>query len=177
MRSMNTPTIRLLTPPDAAAYLALRVRAMQEYADAFTSSYEEETHRSTAWAEQRLTPDVQRPHDFFMGAFCDGVLSGVVGLNGRYRLKERHNATVVGMAVATASQGQGLGRMLMQALLAQAHTLPGLVQLDLTVTEGNAPAQQLYKSLGFQVVGVHPRAICVDGRYHAKVHMVLSLTR
>jgi RimJ/RimL family protein N-acetyltransferase len=174
---MSAPTIRLLTPSDAVVYRALRLRSMQEYPDAFTSSYEEDLYRTTAWAEQRLTPDVQRPHDFFMGAFCDGVLSGVVGLNGRYRLKERHNATVVGMAVATASQGQGLGRKLMQALLVQAHTLPGLVQLDLTVTEGNAPAQHLYENLGFQVVGVHPRAICVDGRYHAKVHMVLSLTR
>ena len=173
---MNTPTTRLLAPLDAAVYSALRLRAMQEYPDAFTSSYEEESHRTTTWAEQRLTPDAQRPHDFFVGAFCDDVLSGVVGLQGRYRSKERHNATVVGMAVATAAQGQGLGRLLMQALLAQARTLPALVQLDLTVTEGNAPAQHLYESLGFQTVGVFPRAICVGGAYHAKVHMVLRLT-
>jgi ribosomal protein S18 acetylase RimI-like enzyme len=173
---MNTPTTRLLAPLDAAVYSALRLRAMQEYPDAFTSSYEEESHRTTTWAEQRLTPDAQRPHDFFVGAFCDDVLSGVVGLQGRYRSKEHHNATVVGMAVATAAQGQGLGRLLMQALLAQARTLPALVQLDLTVTEGNAPAQHLYESLGFQTVGVFPRAICVGGAYHAKVHMVLRLT-
>ncbi len=174
---MNAPTIRTLTPHDAAAYLALRVRAMQDYPEAFTSSYAEESHRTTAWAAQRLTPDAERPHDFFLGAFCGGVQAGVVGLNGRYRLKERHNATVVGMAVATASQGQGLGRMLMQALIANARTMPGLVQLDLTVTEGNTPAHDLYKSLGFQSVGVFPRAICVGGAYHAKVHMVLDLAR
>lgn len=173
---MNAPTIRLLTPHDAATYLALRVRTMQEYPDAFTSSYEEESHRTTAWAAQRLTPDAERPHDFFLGAFCEGVHVGVVGLNGRYRLKERHNATVVGMAVATASQGQGLGRLLMQVLIASARTMPGLVQLDLTVTEGNAPAERLYESLGFQTVGVFPRAICVGGAYHAKVHRVLRLT-
>jgi ribosomal protein S18 acetylase RimI-like enzyme len=175
MAGMNTPTIRLLAPYDAAVYRALRLRAMQEYPDAFTSDYDEESNRTIAWAEQRLTPDARRPHDFFIGAFCDGVLSGVVGLQGRYRAKERHNATVVGMAVVTASQGQGLGRLLLQALLAQARTLPALVQLDLTVTEGNAAAQRLYEDLGFKVVGVFPRAICVNGAYHAKVHMVLSL--
>jgi ribosomal protein S18 acetylase RimI-like enzyme len=74
----------------------------------------------------------------------------MVGLQGRYRPKERHNATVVGMFVAPEAGGRGLGLALMHDLLARARALPGLTQLDLTVTEGNDTAQRLYARCGFK---------------------------
>ena len=66
--------IRLLAPDDAAAYRALRLRALREHPDAFTSSFEEEDVRPPGWSETRLRPDPARPHDFFLGAFVQGVL-------------------------------------------------------------------------------------------------------
>jgi ribosomal protein S18 acetylase RimI-like enzyme len=175
MQGMNQPHIRLLTALDADSYLALRLCGLNDHPEAFTSSYAEELQRSTAWAVKRLALDAARPHDFFLGAFMGDALCGVVGLQGRYRTKERHNATVVGMVVAPQVRGRGVGRALMDALLQKAATLPELVQLDLTVTEGNPAAQRLYEHCGFQTFGVHQRAICVAGVYHAKVHMALQL--
>ena len=104
-----------------------------------------------------------------------GQLQGLVGLQGRYRPKERHNATVVGLFVAPEAGGRGLGRALMTELLSCARARPELLQLDLTVTEGNATAQALYDSLGFTVYGVLPSAVRVDGRDYAKIHMVCRL--
>jgi ribosomal protein S18 acetylase RimI-like enzyme len=167
--------IRLLVPDDAVAYRALRLRALREHPDAFTSSFEEEDVRPPGWSETRLRPDPARPHDFFLGAFVQGVLVGMVGLQGRYRAKERHNASVVGMFVAPEAGGLGLGRALMQELLGRARALPALEQLDLTVTQGNDRAQALYAHWGFTVFGVLPNAIQVDGRPFAKIHMVLPL--
>lgn len=170
-----TVTLRLLAPDDAPAYRALRLRALTEHPEAFTSSAEDEAEKPLAWSVQRLGADAARPHDFFIGAFRGGLLVGMVGLQGQYRPKERHNATVVGLYVAPEAAGQGLGWALMQALLARARALPGLAQLDLTVTEGSPKAQGLYARCGFAVWGVLPRAIRVAGRDHAKVHLALAL--
>ncbi len=168
-------SIRLLDPRDAQAYRALRCATLRDHPEAFTSSFEDELQRPPGWAEQRLEANPAKPHDFFLGALRDGVLVGMVGLEGRYRTKERHNATVLGMMVAPEARSQGVGAALMQALLARARHMPGLEQLDLTVTEGNRSAQQLYERCGFVIYGVLKRAIQVDGHYHAKVQMALLL--
>jgi len=167
--------VRRLGPADAPAYHALRLRGLAEYPLAFTSSAEEEAAKPLDGSVQRLSDAPQRPNDLFLGAFLAGQLQGLVGLQGRYRPKERHNATVVGLFVAPEVGGRGLGRALMNELLCCARARPELLQLDLTVTEGNAAAQALYASLGFTVYGVLPSAVRVAGRDYAKVHMVCRL--
>jgi len=167
--------VRHLGVADAPAYRALRLRGLAEYPLAFTSSADEEAARPLDWSVQRLTDSPLRPNDLFLGAFVGDQLQGLVGLQGRYRLKERHNATVVGLFVAPEAGARGLGRALMVELLNGARARPELLQLDLTVTEGNTGAQALYASLGFTVCGVLPRAVRVDGRDYAKIHMVCQL--
>ncbi len=171
----GAPPVRRLRVADAAVYQALRLRALREHPEAFTSSFEQEQARPLAWAEARLRDDPLRPHDFFLGAFSGETLAGIVGLQGRYRPKERHNATVVGMYVAPERAGRGLGRALMNELLARARGLADLAQLDLTVTEGNDAAQTLYARCGFTVFGRQPNAIRLDGREFAKLHLLLRL--
>ncbi len=53
------------------------------------------------------------------------------------------------VGVDGAYRGQGLGRRLMLAGLAQLRRMPGLRQVNLTVALGNDPAMRLYDSLGF----------------------------
>jgi len=55
--------------------------------------------------------------------------------------------------------------------LAHAAERPGLRVLTLTVTQGNAPAELLYRSVGFKEFGVEPMAIRGSAGYLAKVHM------
>ena len=168
-------TVRRLGPDDAARYQALRLRGLEEHPEAFTSSAQEERARPLQWAQDRLRAAPERPHDFFLGAFRAETLLGIVGLQGRYRPKERHNATVVGMYVVPEVSGQGVGRALMQALLHEAAQLPGLEQIDLTVTEGNDAARTLYARSGFVEWGRLPRAVRIGQQYLAKVHMARSL--
>jgi RimJ/RimL family protein N-acetyltransferase len=63
----------------------------------------------------------------------------------------------------------------MQALLREAALLPGLEQLDLTVTEGNDAARTLYARSGFVEWGRLPRAVRIGQQYLAKVHMARPL--
>ena len=51
----------------------------------------------------------------------------------------------------------------------------GLRVLQLEVTQGNAPAEQLYQSLGFESFGVEPLAVWTPEGYRSKVHMWLDL--
>ncbi|HYF19681.1 MAG TPA: GNAT family N-acetyltransferase [Ramlibacter sp.] len=160
--------LRRLTPADAVAYRELRLRALHEHPEAFTSSWDEDRHLALAASEQRLASQA------FWGAWEGGVLVGMVGLERRLRAKERHKGTVVGMYVPPGYAGRGVGMALLQALLAQARA-EGLRHLVLTVSEGNDAAQRLYERAGFRAFGIEPRAVLVGGRFLGKVHLQLAL--
>ena len=160
--------VRMLGPADATLYRSLRLRALREHPDAFTSSYAEDREQPVEAAAQRLAA-----HPFW-GAYRHAELYGFVGLERELRAKNRHKATVMGMYVAPEAAGQGVARALLDALLAHARA-NGVESLVLTVTEGNERAQRLYASAGFRSFGIEPDAIRVAGRSHAKNHMHLNL--
>ncbi len=160
--------VRMLGPADATLYRSLRLRALREHPDAFTSSYAEERERPVEAAAQRLA------NHAFWGAYRHAELWGMVGLEREPRARNRHKASVMGMYVAPEARGQGVGRALLDALLRHAR-VNGVESLVLTVTEGNTAAQRLYEALGFRSFGVEPDAVRVDGRSHAKNHMHLDL--
>lgn len=160
--------VRMLGPADAMLYRALRLRALREHPDAFTSSYEEDRGQPVEAAAQRLAAHA------FWGAYQHAELYGFVGLEREARPKNRHKGTVMGMYVAPEIGGQGVGRALLKALVAHARA-NGLESLVLTVTDGNERALRLYRSAGFRSFGIEPDAIRVAGRAHAKNHMHLDL--
>lgn len=170
-RSAPCPDVRRLGAGDAAAYRDLRLRALREHPEAFTSDAEAEQAKPLAWSAERLA----EPHNAFWGGFdTGGAIVGMVGLERGRRPKEAHKGTVVGMYVAPACAGQGLGGALLAALLQQARHWR-LSLLVLTVTAGNASAVRVYERVGFRAFGTEPRAVRVDGRYHGKIHMSLEL--
>ena len=163
--------VRILTRADAPAFRALRLRALKEHPDAFTSSFEEDVDKPLSASEQRIAGD----GNVFWGAFVDDPLCGMIGLVREARAKNRHSADVVAMYVAPEFGRRGLGRALLSALIDHAREVAKLEQLVLTVTRGNRAAAQLYEAAGFQTFGVEPRAIKVNDDYHDKQHMILFL--
>ena len=163
--------IRRLVPSDASAYRTLRLRALWEFPQAFTSSYEEDEKVPLEDSEKRLARADQR----FWGAFDGDELCGMVGLACQKRAKNRHKATVVGMYVAQEQTGRGIGWSLMQSVIEDARR-GGLELLVLTVTQHEGGAMRLYERAGFRSFGIEPNAIKVDGRAYAKNHMYLELS-
>src|SRR5437870_1677193 len=108
--------IRRLGPDDAPAYRALRMRALWEFPEAFTSSWEEDEKQPIEVWEVRLAGE----HSLFWGAFDEGQLCGMVGLERERRAKNSHKATVIGMYVSQEYFGTGMGRALIDALIAEA---------------------------------------------------------
>lgn len=164
--------VRRLSPGDGPAYRALRLRALREHPDAFTSSYEEDVQQPLQVSFTRLAS----PLYSFWGAFQGEELYGMVGLERELRSKNRHKGTVIAMYVTPEVTGQGVGRALLQALLAHARS-EGVQSLVLTVTEGNAHARRLYTGAGFRSFGIEPDAIRIAGQSFAKNHMHLDLNQ
>ncbi|HEX2546130.1 MAG TPA: GNAT family N-acetyltransferase [Ramlibacter sp.] len=159
--------VRRLGPADAHLYRSLRLRALREHPDAFTSSFEQDSRQPVEAAAARLAGHA------FWGAYEASELYGFVGLERESRAKNHHKATVLAMYVAPEVAGHGVGRALLQALLAHARS-EGIRSLVLTVTADNAPAVRLYEAAGFRSFGIEPDAIRVDGRSFAKNHMHLD---
>jgi ribosomal protein S18 acetylase RimI-like enzyme len=163
--------VRRLTPEDAAAYRALRLRSFRDHPEAFTTSYEELEGQSVEETVKRMSAS----HLKFWGAFDGGELLGYVGLDREARAKCRHKTKLVGMYVRPECAGRGIGRALVDVALADARA-DGLELVVLTVTDGNAKATQLYERCGFRSFGVEPHAIKVDGVAYGKNHMYLLLS-
>ena len=161
--------LRRLVLADAAPYRALRLRALREHADAFTSSFEEEELRPLSYTEGRLGGS-----DKLWGAFADGTLAGMVGLSFESRAKNRHKATLVSMYVAPEYAGRGIGLALVEIVLRDARA-SGVSRVILTVTDGNQAAMALYQKAGFRAFGTEPDAIRVNGRSYGKTHMTISV--
>ncbi|MER6297966.1 GNAT family N-acetyltransferase [Kitasatospora sp. NPDC001539] len=168
-------TVRRLGVADAGPYRAFRLTALEETPGAFTSGHAEERGKPLADTVRRLAEAEAGP-GALLGAFDDGgTLLGTAGLRVHPRAQERHKATLYGMAVARAAGGRGIGRALVERVLTIAAADGRLRQVLLTVSEGNEPALRLYTACGFEVWGREPRAVLVDGREVAKLHMVRLL--
>lgn len=166
--------IRRLAPSDAATYRALMLDAYALHPDAFTASVDERAPLPLAWWASRVKPgdDVD---ELFHGAFDDATLLGVAGLRFETRPKTRHKGTLLGMYVDSRATGHGIGRRLVGAVLDAARARAGVRVVQLTVSEGNAPAQALYARCGFVAFGVEPFGITSDDGFVSKVHMWIDL--
>ena len=170
---MIAVTIRRLVPADLAAYKALRDAMLAAHPESFSSDPAPERAPDSYLARLGL----ERPEggEFTLGAWQLGQLVGAVSCERDPRTKVRHIGHVIGMMVRGETQGAGIGRALLDACITEARAADGLVMLTLTVTAGNAAAVHLYERAGFVRYGRLPRAIVVDGVYHAKDQMTLDL--
>ena len=170
---MAQVAVRRLVPADLAAYKDLRDTVLTAHPEAFTSdAAPERSHESYL---SRLGLDSADGGEFTLGAWEGDRLVGAVSCERDARKKVHHIGHVIGMMVHCDRQGLGIGRTLIDACIAEARVARGLLMLTLTVTAGNASAVRVYERAGFTRYGRLERAICVDGVYHPKDHMTLSL--
>ncbi len=166
--------IERLSPACATEYRALMLEAYAAHPEAFTSSMVERAGLPLAWWEARLSAE-PAAHEIVLGALQDDEIAGVVGLSFEQREKVRHKVTLFGMHVRPRWRRRGLGRQLVLAALKHARERPGVIVIQLTVTEGNGPAEALYESCGFVRFGVEPLAVAVGSQYLSKLHLWRSV--
>lgn len=85
-----------------------------------------------------------------------------------------HVRQILGFLVAGEARGQGVGRQLIRAVVAEAGR-QGARRLTLRVLGHNTPARKLYEAEGFVIEGVLPEEFFLDGVYVDDVLMGRSL--
>lgn len=161
--------IRRLSSADTGIFLPLRVEALLAEPFSFGSSPESDRGGDPDFVAQLLAS----PDQAIIGAFVADALLGSVGIYRDKSPKGAHRAHIWGMYVRKSVRRQGAGRRLMRAALQFARQLSGVRQVQLSVSDRAPEAAALYRSLGFEVWGVEPAALCVDGQFAAEEHMVL----
>lgn len=113
---------------------------------------EDELFGSQAWTEQMLRDELADPATrWYVVAEQAGEVVGYAGL-----AVFGDEAHVMTIGTTLDRQGQGIGRRLLRALLAEAERR-GAVRVILEVRVDNASAIGLYESEGFETVGVRKR--------------------
>jgi [ribosomal protein S18]-alanine N-acetyltransferase len=113
---------------------------------------------ATFWSELAGVPETRH----YVVIEADGELIGYAGL-----FATRHTADVQTVAVAASRQGEGLGALLLTALLDEAQRR-GAGEVLLEVRADNETAARLYSRFGFERIGVR-RGYYQPGRVDAIV--------
>ncbi|MGO9079051.1 MAG: ribosomal protein S18-alanine N-acetyltransferase [Streptosporangiaceae bacterium] len=110
---------------------------------------EDELFGAEAWSRQMLADELrQQPATRHYLVVDDGALAGYAGL-----LAAGHQADVLTLAVAAGRWGQGIGSVLLTALLGEA-ARRGCTEMFLEVRADNDRAQRLYRRYGFEQIGI-----------------------
>lgn len=132
--------MRRYHPDDHARAMALHVAAMQS-----VDAYKGKGH----WDDD--LGDIDRAYLRGGGEFLVALLEGeIVGMGG-YRRLDKTTAEIKRMRVAPLQQRRGIGRRILDALLAEAKH-GGYKRVVLETSEGQHGAHALYKSAGFRPV-------------------------
>lgn len=117
----------------------------------------------------------RRPVDEVLVAVVDGEIAGYVRVAPATSLEATsHVLQIRGIAVDPALRGQGIGRVLVDAAIAEARRR-GARRLTLRVFAPNEPARRLYESAGFVVEGVQREEFFLNDRYVDDILMAIRL--
>ena len=108
---------------------------------------EDELFGAEKWSASMFWNELAQRH-FYLVALDEQQVLGYAGL----AVVDREEAWVQNIAVRRDAQRRGIGRSLLEALLAEADGKAGKVLLEVAVD--NAPAQRLYATYDFEPVGL-----------------------
>jgi ribosomal protein S18 acetylase RimI-like enzyme len=115
--------------------------------------------------------NIEERHPQFVVLNADTVVGWCDVIPNLTRVVYAHCGTL-GVGLLPEFRGKGIGRKLMQRTIDAAFEF-GITRIELTVREGNVNAIALYKSLDFEVEGLHRNAVRVERQYENLYSMAL----
>jgi len=160
-----------LEPSRWEEYKNLRLEALKNEPTAFAASYEEKASKEDEYWQNQLKKFQEAQEDSMWFAEADGKLVGMAGWYRNNTEKLRHTATIYAIYTNPEFRGKGIAGRLITSVLNELESKPEIVKIDLNVNTKNEAAANLYKKLGFEVVGTLHKEIFVDGEYFDEYEM------
>lgn len=157
---------------DVAEFVRLRRASFRDAPLSFAQDPDATIDAAAIRAEWERTLGADQ---FILGYFVGERLAGMVGFSRCEPAKRRHRGYVWGFFVDAAYQGRGIGRQLMEALIARARELEGLEKIYLTVSHLATAALALYLKLGFTEFGREPDAARTGKAKMDEIYLLLPL--
>lgn len=123
---------------------------------------EREVFGSDAWSEQSMRAELADRHSYYLVATPADALEPVEAYAGLRSPHGQSQADIQTIAVSRSARRRGLGRALMNTLIAEARDR-GAREVFLEVRADNPSAQALYESLGFEPIAVRAAYYQPDG--------------
>jgi len=118
---------------------------------------ENESFASDAWSIQNMHDELVGAERFYVVAFSTkGASEELIGYAGLAKSMAAAHGDIQTIAVNTKHRGKGLGRELMNRLIAECVRV-GISEVFLEVRADNPVAEALYKSLGFEQIDLRKR--------------------
>ena len=136
-------------PTNVPVFKNIRLRALQDAPSAFSSTYVKESNLTDADWLQRSS-QWNSGHSVAYLAMDGGNAVGIAA--GVFAGNDPTSANLMSMWVAPSHRRLGIGRMLVEAVVAWARG-HNMLHLVLMVTSNNLHATQFYQSLGFVLTG------------------------
>jgi RimJ/RimL family protein N-acetyltransferase len=154
----NMITIKKLPEERWQEYRDLRLEALEKEPLAFSSSYEDEQSTPENIWRQRINNN--------MFILADDKPVGVAGFARNTHKKTNHVCEMFGVYVRKEYRGQGIGKKLIEAVLAEMQQIEGVKILEVGVNPTQKAAKHIYQNYGFKTVGHFRKWMCVDGKYY-----------
>ncbi|TFD04796.1 ribosomal-protein-alanine N-acetyltransferase [Cryobacterium sinapicolor] len=106
-----------------------------------------------AWSVQAMAQDVVNPNCYYLVAFPPDEPDRIEAYAGLQAPQGAREGDIQTIAVTEEARGRGLGRTLMLSLITEARKR-GVREVFLEVRADNPPAQELYRRLGFEELGI-----------------------
>lgn len=162
--------IRLAQETDAPNYRVLRLEALKNHPEAFSSDYESNLSKPMSYWEERLRAQRTDTTVRMYIAESEGSLIGMCGIVRENSPKVKHSALIISVYVQPEWRGLRIGDGLITACVDWARTEQIRV-VKLAVVTTNAPAIRCYARCGFQVYGIEPMAIFTGDVFYDELLM------
>lgn len=147
-------------------YRRLRLEALQDSPQAFGASYDNDVaYPDEHWIGRLRESGEGKAVSLF--AEREGELVGMIGA---FFAAGPEVATIVAVYVRPQARGQGVGKMLVDAVLDRLRKMPETRKATLMVNVDQAPALALYRSAGFIEAGTE-RVRLGDGKLYDELIM------
>ena len=150
-------------------YRELRLRALKEDPEAFSSSYAMERQQPEEFWKKRLSDAERGERSWLLFARRDDKLIGMIGAYMEGDATE--TAKVISVYVPREERGNGISRRLMEEMLRVLSDVPMLKKARLDVNVSQLAAICLYRRFGFRETGRKP---AVTGAGEAVEQLVME---